>query len=58
MLQQDKFLRAELVYISYYALEAELSDGSQTLGDLLCDKGVFTKREYRDAEDMVTSWRL
>ena len=58
MLQQDKFLRAELVYISYYALEAELPDGSQTLGDLLCDKGVFTKREYRDAENMVTSWRL
>lgn len=58
MLQRDKFLRAELVYISYYALEAMLPDGSQTLGDLLCEKGVFTNREYRDAEDMVTSWRL
>jgi len=58
MLQQDKFLRAELVYISYYALEAVLPDGSGTLGDLLCEKGVFTSRAYREAEDMVTSWRL
>lgn len=58
MLQRDKFLRAELVYISYYALEAVLPDGSQTLGDLLCDKGVFTNRERRAAEDLVTGWRL
>lgn len=58
MLQRDQFLRAELVYISYYALDAVLPDGSQTLGDLLCDKGVFTNRERRNAADMVTGWRL
>ena len=58
MLRTDKFLRAELVYISYYALDAVLPDGSRTLGDLLCDKGVFTSWERADAGALVTSWRL
>ena len=54
----QKFLRADLVYISYYALHSELPDGEDTLADLLMDKDVFTKREWRDAKDMVTSDRL
>lgn len=58
MLQKDKFLRAELVYISYYALDAILPDGSLTLGDLLCEKGVFTSWERETASAMVTGWRL
>lgn len=58
MLQSDKFLRAELVYISYYALSAALPDGGQTLGDLLEGKGVFTAWERQTAESMVTGWRL
>lgn len=58
MLQTDKFLRAELVYISYYALDAFLPDGSRTLGDLLCEKGVFTSWERESASAMVTGWRL
>lgn len=58
MLQTDRFLRAELVYISYYALDAVLPDGSRTLGDLLCEKGVFTSWERETAQAMVTGWRL
>lgn len=54
----QKFLRADLVYISYYALDSELPDGENTLADVLMDKDVFTKREWRDAEDLVSSDRL
>lgn len=58
MLQADKFLRAELVYISYYALDAALPGESRTLGDLLCEKGVFTGWEWGTAAAMVSGWRL
>ena len=58
MLQRDKFLRAELVYVSYYALDAWLPDGNRTLGDLLQEKGVFTSREREETRSIVTGWRL
>ncbi len=58
MLRRDKFLRAELVYVSYYALEAWLADGSQTLGELLQEKDVFTSREWESARAMVPGRRL
>lgn len=58
MLQTDRFLRAELVYISYYALDAALPGESRTLGDLLQEKGVFTSAERRAAAALVTGWRL
>lgn len=58
MLQRDRFLRAELAYISYYALEAWLADGTQTLGNLLQEKGVFTSWEWESAQAMVSGWRL
>jgi hypothetical protein len=58
MLRQDKFLRAELVYISYYALDAVLPNSQQTLGDLLLQKGVFAEWEREDAAELVDSARL
>lgn len=58
LLQTEKFLRADLVYISYYALSAELPDSRDTLADLLMDKGVFGRQDWRDAEDLVSSDRL
>ena len=58
MLQRDKFLRAELVYVSYYALDAWLPAGDRTLGDLLQERGVFTSREREETRSMVTGWRL
>lgn len=57
MLQNDPFLRAELVYISYYALEAQVSGTGRTLGEALMEKGVFTQFE-RDTAPSVVNWRL
>ena len=57
-LQVEKFLRADLVYISYYALDTELADGEQTLAEKLMDQDVFAKRDWRDAGELVTSRRL
>jgi len=57
MLQTDPFLRAELVYISWYALDTELPDGRMTLADQLQEKGVFTKREFDRAWDTVSDRR-
>ena len=57
-LQTEKFLRADLVYISYYALYARLPDSWDTLADMLIDKGVFQLGDWRNAEDLVTSGRL
>ena len=56
-LQSGTFLRADLAYISYYALEAPVAGGRDTLGDLLMDKGVFTQREADQAADLVGSFR-
>ena len=58
MLQSAAFLRAQLVYISYYALEADLPDGSQSLADRLMDLGVFTRDEWRGSWKLVKSERL
>ena len=58
VLQTVKFLRADLVYLSYYALAADLPDGTMTLGDLLREKGVFTKAEWKEAQELVTSDRM
>ena len=58
MLQADPFLRAELVYLSYYALDAEISDGSQTLRQALLSKGVFTSQESAAAAALLTQNRI
>lgn len=57
MLQRDPFLRAELVYVSYYALEVPVAGTGLTLAQRLMDKGVFTQFE-RDAAPPVLNWRL
>lgn len=58
LLKAQKFLRADLVYISYYALDASLPDGRETLADMLMDKGVFDRVAWREAQDMVPGKRL
>lgn len=58
MLQNDPFLRADLVYVSYYALDAFRADGMGTLADSLMEKGIFTQWERDSAAGMVTGWRL
>jgi len=57
-LTNASFLRAQLVYISYYALDAALSGSAQTLRDSLCAKGIFTSGEYAAAAGMVSSARI
>lgn len=51
------FTRAEMVYISYYALFAELPDGD-TLADSLKSKDVFTSKEWKTAKAMVDTDRF
>lgn len=57
-LQTTTFLRAELVYISYYALGTTLPDGYMTLGDLLQEKDVFTAAEWKTAQKLVPGRRM
>ena len=52
------FLRAELVYISYYALDAQMADTGLLLSDMLQQKGVFTFSELTAAQAMVPGGRL
>lgn len=56
-LQSGTFLRADLAYVSYYALDAVMAGSRETLGDRLLDKGIYTAREAAEAADMVTSPR-
>ena len=57
-LKTEAFLRAQLVYISYYALDAQLPEDDWTLADTLMDLGVFTSGEWRQALKLVTTSRL
>lgn len=57
-LQRDPFLRAQLVYISYYALNAQLPEDDWTLADVLMDLDVFSAGEWRQARELVTTPRL
>ena len=56
--KSSDFLRADLVYLSFYALKATLPDGSMTLAEQLMEKGVFTYRQYRNANATVGSARI
>lgn len=56
-LRSGTFLRADLVYVSYYALDAAVSGSTATLGNVLLNKGVFTQQEWTTARAMVTSSR-
>ena len=57
MLKAGTFLRADLVYVSYYALDTPMAQGGQTLRDVLLECGVFTAAESREADRMVPSAR-
>ena len=58
VLETGKFLRADLVYISYYALGSKLADEPQTLAETLIEKGVFTKQTWRNVQKNVGSSRF
>ena len=56
-LQSGTFLRADLAYVSFYALDATVAGTSQTLRDTLLSKGVFTAAEADEAAALVSSSR-
>ena len=56
-LKSEPFLRADLAYVSYYALDTRMAQETQTLRDVLLDRGVFTAAESREAMRMVPSSR-
>lgn len=58
MLKGSTFLRAQLVYVSYYALGASYSDRSDTLQSRLIKYGIFTAAESSAASGLVKTARL
>lgn len=56
-MQSESFLRADVVYLSYYALAAETAEGG-SLSRRLIRAGVFTAEDYRAAQALVTTMRL
>lgn len=58
MLSRDSFLRAELVYASWYALDAQVSGTGQTLRQTLLSKGIFTENENFSAAALISGPRI
>ena len=56
-LRASSFLRADVAYLSYYALETNVSGGT-ALSDTLAARGVFTADAYRFSRTLVTSARI
>ena len=56
-LRASAFLRADVVYLSYYALETNVSGGSK-LSDTLIARGVFSDAAYRASRARVNSARI
>ena len=56
-LQSSDFLRADVAYLSYYALSARTSGGA-ALSRKLIDAGVFTDADYRAAQALVKTARI
>lgn len=58
LLTASPFTRAELVYLSYYALDAYLFESTTTLRQHLMDAGVFNSYQSNTASSMVSGSRL
>ena len=58
MLRDGNFLRAHVAYVSYYALEAPLQGGEQTLAQRLTAAGVMTEAQLASARETVLSQRM
>lgn len=57
VLQSGTFLRADLVYVSYYALDATMAGTGITLRDTLMNKGTFTSAQVSAAAALVPGVR-
>lgn len=58
MLRSSPFLRAELVYLSYYALDGQMARTGETLAAYLERRGVFTNDQLYAARALVSGQRL
>lgn len=58
MLSRDSFLRAELVYVSWYALDAQVSGTGQTLRQTLLSKDIFAENENFSAAALISGPRI
>lgn len=58
LLDSNEFLRADVVYLSWYALEATLPGGMGTLREKLEGAGVFTEAAYQNAGALVRTERV
>ena len=58
LLRSVSFLRAHLVYISYYALDARIAGSQATLKQSLMDRNVFTAGEAASAAALVSGPRI
>ena len=56
-LRSSDFLRADVAYLSYYALSVRTSGGA-ALSRKLIDAGVFTDADYRAAQALVKTARI
>ena len=56
-LQSGTFLRADVVYVSYYALDATMAGTGITLRDTLMNKGTFTSAQVSAAAALVPGVR-
>lgn len=56
-LRSGEFLRADVAYLSYYALETAVS-GGDTLGETLIARGSFSRADYRTSRALVSSSRI
>ena len=52
------FLRADVAYLSWYALEAKVAGSPLTLHEKLQNSGVFSASDYQAAREFVPSGRL
>lgn len=57
-LLSNDFLRADVAYLSWYALSVPIPGSLQTLHEKLEAAGVFTARAYADASALITTPRL
>lgn len=56
-LRNEPFLRADLAYVSYYALDAWVAGTGITLRDTLMNRGIFTAAQANAASALVTGVR-
>ena len=52
------FLRAQVAYLSYFALDARMADGSATLAERLIASGALDKTTVDQARGAVTVARI